>query len=293
MHPFNYVAPKTVEEAVSVLEKHGDKARPLAGGTDLLVQARGNKWDLEAVVDVKKIPEAMKLEASNDGLIIGSGVPCYQIYENEEVKKHYACIVDGAFIIGGIQIQSRAAVGGNLCNAAPSADAVPVLIATRATCNVASSNGTRSIPVEDFCTGPGQNILNPDELLVSLSFPKHGPNFGSRYIRFIPRNEMDIAVAGAGVSITLDNEVIKSIHVALASVAPTPILVKKITEELTGTNLTPETLSRAGELAKEAATPITDMRGTIEYRKHLSDVLTKRALADAIKRAQGGKVNGR
>jgi len=293
LHPFNYVAPKTVEEAVSVLEKHGDKARPLAGGTDLLVQARGNKWDLEAVVDVKKIPEAMKLEASNDGLIIGSGVPCYQIYENEEVKKHYTGIVDGAFIIGGIQIQGRATLGGNLCNAAPSADAIPVLIANRATCNIASSNGTRSIPVEDFCTGPGQNILNPDELLVSLSFPKHGPNFGSRYIRFIPRNEMDIAVAGAGVSITLDNEVIKSIHVALASVAPTPILVKKITEELTGTNLSPETLNHAGELAKEAATPITDMRGTIEYRKHLSDVLTKRALADAIKRAQGGKVNGR
>ena len=145
MHPFNYVAPKTVEEAVSVLEKHGDKARPLAGGTDLLVQARGNKWDLEAVVDVKKIPEAMKLEASNDGLIIGSGVPCYQIYENEEVKKHYTGIVDGAFIIGGIQIQSRAAIGGNLCNAAPSGDAICPLIVYGATANIAGPNGERKI----------------------------------------------------------------------------------------------------------------------------------------------------
>ena len=247
----------------------------------------------KVVINTKAVEEMNQLTCDSSGLTIGAAVPCYKIYQNSEIISAYPGIIDSASLIGGIQIQGRATLGGNLCNAAPSADGVPVLIANRATCNVASSNGTRSIPVEDFCTGPGQNILNPDELLVSLSFPKHGPNFGSRYIRFIPRNEMDIAVAGAGVSITLDNEVIKSIHVALASVAPTPILVKKITEELTGTNLSPETLNHAGELAKEAATPITDMRGTIEYRKHLSDVLTKRALADAIKRAQGGKVNGR
>ena len=247
----------------------------------------------KVVINTKAVDEMNQLTCDNSGLTIGAAVPCYKIYQNPEIISAYPGIIDSASLIGGIQIQGRATIGGNLCNAAPSADAVPVLIVNRAICNIASAKGTRSVPVEDFCTGPGQNILNPDELLVSLSFPKHDSNFGSRYIRFIPRNEMDIAVAGAGVSITLENEVIKSIHVALASVAPTPILVKKITEELTGTNLTPETLSRAGELAKEAATPITDMRGTIEYRKHLSDVLTKRALTDAIKRAKGEKVNGR
>lgn len=290
---FDYENPKTLSEAIELISKYGDDSRLIAGGTDLIVQMRIGRRTPKVVINTKAVEEMNQLTCDSSGLTIGAAVPCYKIYQNPEIISAYPGIIDSASLIGGIQIQGRATLGGNLCNAAPSADAVPVLIANRAICNIASTKGTRSIPVEDFCTGPGQNILNPDELLVSLSFPKHGPNFGSRYIRFIPRNEMDIAVAGAGVSITLDNEVIKSIHVALASVAPTPILVKKITEELTGTNLNPETLNHAGELAKEAATPITDMRGTIEYRKHLSDVLTKRALADAIKRAQGGKVNGR
>jgi carbon-monoxide dehydrogenase medium subunit len=290
---FDYENPKTLSEAIELISKYGDDSRLIAGGTDLIVQMRIGRRTPKVVINTKAVDEMNQLTCDNSGLTIGAAVPCYKIYQNPEIISAYPGIIDSASLIGGIQIQGRATIGGNLCNAAPSADAVPVLIANRAICNIASTKGTRNVPVEDFCTGPGQNILNPDELLVSLSFPKHDSNFGSRYIRFIPRNEMDIAVAGAGVSITLENEVIKSIHVALASVAPTPILVKKITEELTGTNLTPETLSRAGELAKEAATPITDMRGTIEYRKHLSDVLTKRALADAIKRAQGGKVNGR
>lgn len=290
---FDYENPKTLSEAIELISKYGDDSRLIAGGTDLIVQMRIGRRTPKVVINTKAVEEMNQLTCDSSGLTIGAAVPCYKIYQNPEIISAYPGIIDSASLIGGIQIQGRATIGGNLCNAAPSADAVPVLIANRAICNIASTKGTRNVPVEDFCTGPGQNILNPDELLVSLSFPKHDSNFGSRYIRFIPRNEMDIAVAGAGVSITLENEVIKSIHVALASVAPTPILVKKITEELTGTNLTPETLSRAGELAKEAATPITDMRGTIEYRKHLSDVLTKRALADAIKRAQGGKVNGR
>jgi len=290
---FDYENPKTLSEAIELISKYGDDSRLIAGGTDLIVQMRIGRRTPKVVINTKAVEEMNQLTCDSSGLTIGAAVPCYKIYQNPEIISAYPGIIDSASLIGGIQIQGRATIGGNLCNAAPSADAVPVLIANRAICNIASTKGTRSIPVEDFCTGPGQNILNPDELLVSLSFPKHDSNFGSRYIRFIPRNEMDIAVAGAGVSITLENEVIKSIHVALASVAPTPILVKKITEELTGTNLNPETLNHAGELAKEAATPITDMRGTIEYRKHLSDVLTKRALADAIKRAQGGKVNGR
>tara|TARA_B100000749_G_C18426657_1_gene466018 strand:+ start:420 stop:1301 length:882 start_codon:yes stop_codon:yes gene_type:complete len=290
---FDYENPKTLSEAIELISKYGDDSRLIAGGTDLIVQMRIGRRTPKVVINTKAVDEMNQLTCDNSGLTIGAAVPCYKIYQNPEIISAYPGIIDSASLIGGIQIQGRATIGGNLCNAAPSADAVPVLIVNRAICNIASAKGTRSVPVEDFCTGPGQNILNPDELLVSLSFPKHDSNFGSRYIRFIPRNEMDIAVAGAGVSITLENEVIKSIHVALASVAPTPILVKKITEELTGTNLTPETLSRAGELAKEAATPITDMRGTIEYRKHLSDVLTKRALTDAIKRAKGEKVNGR
>ena len=288
MHPFNYVAPKTVEEAVSVLEKHGDKARPLAGGTDLLVQARGNKWDLEAVVDVKKIPEAMKLEASDDGLIIGSGVPCYQIYENEEVKKHYTGIVDGAFIIGGIQIQSRAAIGGNLCNAAPSGDAICPLIVYGATANIAGPNGERKIAVEDFCVGPGKTVLKNGELLVSISVPKPDERSGAAYERFIPRNEMDIAVANAGVSLTLNDarDRIENARVAIGAVAPTTLLVSEAAEALIGKEPGEAAFAAAGDAAANAASPITDMRGSAAQRVHLSRVLTVRALERALKRIE-------
>ena len=220
MHPFNYVAPVTVKEAIDILEKHGDSARPLADGTDLLVQARGNKWDLDAVVDVKKIPEAMQLDVSNNGLTIGAGVPCYQIYDHEKIKSDYPGIVDGAFIIGGIQIQSRAAIGGNLCNAAPSGDAICPLIVYDATANIAGPSGNRDVSVEDFCVGPGKTVLKKGELLVSISVPKPPSGFGAAYERFIPRNEMDIAVAAVAVSVILDNSGtnFESVRIALASV---------------------------------------------------------------------------
>ena len=289
---FDYENPKTLSEATALLSKYGDDACLIAGGTDLIVQMRIGRRTPKVIVNTKSIAEMNELTCDNSGLTIGAAVPCYKIYQHPEIPIMYSGIVDAASLIGGIQIQGRATLGGNLCNAAPSADAIPSLIVNRATCNIVGSRGIRSIPVEEFCTGPGQNILESDELLVSLSFPKPESNFGSRYIRFTPRDEMDIAVAGAGVSITLENEVIKSICVVLASVAPTPLLVKEITEELTDTKLSSETLSRAGELAKQAARPITDMRGTIEYRKHLSDVLTKRALADSIQRTKGEKING-
>ena len=289
---FDYENPKTLSEATALLTKYGDDACLIAGGTDLIVQMRIGRRTPKVIVNTKSIAEMNELTCDNSGLTIGAAVPCYKIYQHPEIPIMYPGIVDSASLIGGIQIQGRATLGGNLCNAAPSADAIPSLIVNKATCNIVGSRGIRSIPVEEFCTGPGQNILENDELLVSLSFPKPESNFGARYIRFTPRDEMDIAVAGAGVSITLENEVIKSICVVLASVAPTPLLVKEITEELTDTKLSPDTLSRAGELAKQAARPIADMRGTIEYRKHLSDVLTKRALADSIQRTKGRKING-
>ena len=295
MHPFNYVAPVTVKEAIDILEKHGDRARPLAGGTDLLVQARGNKWDLDAVVDVKKIPEAMQLDVSNNGLTIGAGVPCYQIYDHEKIKSDYPGIVDGAFIIGGIQIQSRAAIGGNLCNAAPSGDAICPLIVYDATANIAGPSGNRDVSVEDFCVGPGKTVLKNGELLVSISVPKPPSGFGAAYERFIPRNEMDIAVAAVAVSVTLDNSGtnFESVRIALASVGPTPIFATKASNSLKGKSINESSISEAAAIAKDESSPISDMRGTIEHRKQLVFVLTKRSLTDAITRAKGGKVDGR
>ena len=289
MHPFNYVAPVTVKEAIDILEKHGDRARPLAGGTDLLVQARCNKWDLDAVVDVKKIPEAMQLDVSNNGLTIGAGVPCYQIYDHEKIKSDYPGIVDGAFIIGGIQIQSRAAIGGNLCNAAPSGDAICPLIVYDATANIAGPSGNRDVSVEDFCVGPGKTVLKNGELLVIISVPKPPSGFGAACERFIPRNEMDIAVAAVAVSVTLDNSGtnFESVRIALASVGPTPIFATKASNSLKGKSINESSISEAAAIAKDESSPISDMRGTIEHRKQLIEVITKRMLNEAVKRARG------
>ena len=289
MHPFAYVAPSTVAEAVAELSKHGDRARPLAGGTDLLVKARANVWELDAVVDIKNIPELMTLTINGSGLSIGAGVPCYQVYDNSEIAAQYPGIVDGASIIGGIQIQSRAGLGGNLCNAAPSGDGIPSLIALSAVAKIASVNGTREVAVEDFCTGPSRTVLKAGELLVSIEVPKPAANSGAAYTRFIPRNEMDIAVAGVGVFVQLDasGKNFESARIALASVGPTPILASAAGDSLAGKPVNDETIAAASALARDAATPITDMRGTIEQRKQLVEVLTGRMINKAVERARG------
>jgi carbon-monoxide dehydrogenase medium subunit len=291
----DYASPSTLQEALGILAEKGEKARVLAGGTDLLVLLRTlpeRVKNPDLIVDIKDIPELNELSYDPaSGLTLGAAVPCYKIYQNSEVSAAYPGLIDSASLIGGIQIQGRASIGGNLCNGTPSADAIPTLIAHNVTCNVAGSGGTREVAVEDFCTGPSRTVLGPTEILVSMHFPAPPPNFGARYIRFIPRNEMDIAVAGAGVSVVLNNGNFDSVRVALASVAPTPLVVTEISDSLKGRPANEESVNAAGQMAKAAARPINDMRGTIEYRKHLCDVLTRRALNAAITRAQGGTVD--
>ena len=284
----DYEAPTSVRGAVDLMNEAGDRARPLAGGTDILVQLRGRAYDLDLLVDVKNIPELNELTFDPDnGLTIGAAVPCYRVYGNSTVRSVYPGIVDAANIIGGTQIQGRASMGGNLCNAAPSADTVPAMIAYSGVARIAGPNGNREVALEDFCTGVRQTVLERGEILVATHFPTPAANSGANYIRFIPRNEMDIAVAGAGVSVELDNGNIKSARVTLASVAPTPLFVSEAGEAVAGKPATEETVRIASGLARDAAIPITDMRGTIEYRKHLCEVLTRRAMMTAIERAQG------
>lgn len=284
----DYEAPTSVREAVDLLNEAGDRARPLAGGTDLLVQMRGRAYNLDLVVDVKNIPELNELTFDPDnGLTIGAAVPCYRVYGNSTVRSVYPGIVDAANIIGGTQIQGRASMGGNLCNAAPSADTVPAMIAYSGVARISGPNGSREVALEDFCTGVRETVLERGEVLVAMHFPTPSANSGANYIRFIPRNEMDIAVAGAGVSVELDNGNIKSARVTLASVAPTPLFVSEAGEAVAGKPATEETVRIASGIARDAARPITDMRGTIEYRQHLCEVLTRRAMLTAIERAQG------
>ena len=282
----DYALPHSVREAVDLLAGHGSEARMLAGGTDILVLLRGG-LPAKLVVDVKDIPELNEITYDPvEGLTLGAAVPCYRVYGNRAVSRAYPGLIDAASLIGGTQIQGRASIGGNLCNAAPSADAIPPLIALEATVNIAGPGGSRQVAVEDFRTAPRQTVLARGEMVVSIHLPPPAPGTGARYIRFIPRNEMDIAVAGAGVSVALDNGTFKSARVALASVAPTPLFVREAGEALAGQEVNEANVQKAAEIARDAARPITDMRGTIEYRKHLCEVLTRRALNTAIDRAK-------
>ena len=287
MHPFNYYAPETVEEAIEILNKYGDKARCLAGGTDVLVQARGEKFELDAIVDIKKIPQLTKLEWTDSHLIVGAATPCHVLYEDSKVCEVFPGIVDSAFLIGGIQIQSRASLGGNLCNASPSADAICSLIVHEVICEIAGPNGVREIPVEDMCTGPGKNALMKGEFLVSLKIPLKKGEFSASYERFIPRNEMDIAVAAVASSVELSNGKVSSCRVALAAVGPTPIFAKEASELLVGKEPTDENIKKVSEKAKDIASPIADMRGTVEHRKDLIEVLTRRTIEKALERVGG------
>lgn len=284
---FDYQAPQSVGEAAQLLAEHGDRARILAGGTDLLVQMRAGRRQPSLIVDVKNIPELIGIHwDTGQGLTLGAAAPCYQIAANSQVREFYPSLVEVASLIGGTQIQGRASIGGNLCNSAPSADAVPLLIALAATCKIVGPGGERTVAVEDFCTGPGQNVLGHGEMLVSVHFPAPRPSQGARYLRFIPRNEMDIAVAGAGVSVVLNNGNFESARIALAAVAPTPVFVRESGEALAGQPVNDQSIARAASIAKQAAQPITDMRGTVEYRRHLCEVLTRRALQEAVARAR-------
>lgn len=287
MHPFDYIAPKTLTETIALLQEKGERARVLSGGTDLIVQVREDRREIDLMIDVKTIPELVEITYNPaSGLTLGAAVSCQRVYENPSLVTAYRGLIDAAELIGGVQIQNRASFGGNLCNSSPAADSIPALIVHYATCRIAGPDGKREVPVEHFCTAPGKNVLAPSEILVSLHFPPAPENFGAAYLRFIPRNEMDIAVVGCGASVQLsaDRKTFARARIALGAVAPTPLLVEAA-GELVGQPVTDEAISKAALEAQAAAHPITDMRGTAEYRRHLVGVLTRRALRKAIERA--------
>jgi len=289
LHAINYESPKTVDEAVKFLAAHGENARPLCGGTDLIIQLRAGVRRPEYIVDVKNIQEMRRIEFSmQHGLRLGAAVPCIAIYENGDMRKYYPGLTEAAHLIGSLQIQSRASVGGNLCNGSPAADTTPALIALGAKCRVVGSGGERLVPVEDFCTAPGRTVLQPGELLVEFQIPSPARNSSDAYLRFIPRNEMDIAVVGVGAAVTLDlsDERISDARIALAAVGPIPIFAREASQALAGKRINDEAFDRAAQLAIAATSPIDDMRGTAEFRRHITGVLTRRTLAKAIERAR-------
>jgi len=290
MQAFEYVAPKSAEEVVTLLAGKNGDARILAGGTDLIVQLREGRRKAKLIIDVKNIPELTQVNFDpKNELRIGAAASCHEICSDPNVSEHYPGLVDGIHLIGGVQIQNRASVGGNLCNASPAADSIPALIVHEAVCHISGSNGMRSLPVEDFCIAPGKNAMQSGEFLNSITVPIPKENFGAHYLRFIPRNEMDIAVVGAGASVVLDDDKTHfvSARIALGAVAPTPLLASAAGAFLSGKEVTRENVKEATRMAQEIAKPITDLRGTAEHRKHLVAVLVERALNKAIERAGG------
>jgi carbon-monoxide dehydrogenase medium subunit len=283
----NYTRASTVEEAVALLAAGGPTACVLAGGTDVIVQARERRREIDLFVDIKPIEETQQLSFNpDDGLTVGAALPCYRIYGDETVQRYYPALVDATTVIGGIAIQGRASLGGNLCNASPAADSLPAMIALGATAEIATPGGSRDTAfVADFCLGPGRNMLEPGEFVVSVHFPPPPPNSGAAWQRFIPRNEMDIAVANAGSYLRFEGDNVAEARIAIGAVAPTALLVDAAAKALTGRPLTDESIRDAMQASREAASPIDDMRGSVKQRRHLVGVLVERTLREAARRA--------
>jgi carbon-monoxide dehydrogenase medium subunit len=290
MKAFEYQSPTSIGEAVALLAGKDRKACPLAGGTDLLVALRRGLLEADILVDIKRIPGLNDIAFDPaEGLTIGAAVSCARLCEHPDARRLYPGLIDAASIIGGAAIQGRATLGGNLCNAAPSADSIPAMIVLNAVCTIAGPGGTRTVLADTFCAAPGKTVLGRNEMLVSIHFPSPAPNSGACYRRFTPRREMDIAVAGAGAWVVLsdDHACITDARVALAAVAPTPLLVESAGAALVGQAPTEAVFAEAARLAQESAHPISDVRGTQAQRRHLVGVLVKRALRGAIGRAKG------
>ncbi len=281
-----YTAPTTVEEAVRVLAGASGVAKVLSGGTDLLVQLRSGRAKPDLIVDIKKIPDMSGIRERDGGFVIGAATPGAVLGECEALRQAWPGVVEAANLIGSTQIQGRATLAGNLCNASPAADSVPALIAARATCVVAGANGRREVPVESIVTGPGRISLGRDEFIVAFHLARRPPRSADAYLRFIPRTEMDIAVVGAGVSVTLDpSGVCTDARVVLGAVAPTALLVADAAAALIGSALDATALERLDQAARRACKPIDDKRGTIEYRTKVAGVLARRTATIAYERA--------
>jgi len=289
MGSYAYLAPSTVAEAVAILADHAGqnkRAQVLAGGTDLLVQMRTMDRGPRTIVDIKAIAETNRLEIGPDSTFIGAAISSAVLNENAELTGLFPGLLESADLIGSTQIQGRASIGGNLCNASPAGDSIPALIANAAICVIAGPKGERELAVEAFLTGVGEQALEAGELLLGVKIPNPAPRTADAYLRFIPRTEMDIAVAGCGVRLGFDEAgVCTAARVGIGAVAPTALLVPSAADALMGTTVDEAALTAAGVACTEASSPISDKRGTADYRRKVVAVLCRRAAKIARDRA--------
>jgi len=283
----DYLAPTTTDEAVAALAEAGGAARVLGGGTDLLVQLRAGRLAPGLIVDLKRIAGAIGIRQEAGGFVIGAATPGAVLGEHAALVKAWPGVIEAANLIGSTQVQGRASLAGNLCNASPAADSVPAMVAARAVCVVVGPNGRREVPAESIAVSPGKTSLDPGEFVLEIRLPPRPARSGDAYLRSIPRTEMDIAVVGAGVSLTLDaSGVCTEAHVALGAVAPTVLLVPEAGAALVGTTVDDAALAALDAAARGACMPISDKRGTADYRTKIAGVLARRAAVIAYTRAE-------
>jgi carbon-monoxide dehydrogenase medium subunit len=288
MTELRYLAPTTLDEAIKAFAAAGSAGRILAGGTDLLVQMRSGALKPGVIVDIKKITEMTAIEPTADGgFRIGAAVPGAVLAEHPSFGKVWPGLLEAINLIGSTQVQGRASAGGNLCNGSPAGDSVPALVAAGAIATLQGPNGRREIKVEDVPAGPGRTNLLPGEILVSFALPPRPKGSSDAYLRMIPRTEMDIAVVGVGVSLTVTDGVCTAARVGLGAVAPTVLLVEAAAKALIGSKLDAAALNQAAAACSAACRPIDDKRGTIVYRTKVAGVLLKRTALIAAKRAAG------
>lgn len=287
MTDLRYEAPQTLAAALALLAGAGGATRLLAGGTDVIVQMETDLIEPQLLVDIKKIPELRTIAAADGGFRVGAAVPGMELLGHAAFCKAWPGVVEGVKLIGSIQIKSRASMGGNLCNASPAADSVPALAAAGAIARIAGPRGVREVPVEKVPIAPGKTSLAKDEIVVSFFLPPRPPHSGDAYQRFTPRTEMDIAVVGVGVNLTLDARgICTAARVVLGAVAPTVLLVEEAGAALIGTMGDAAALERLAAAARAACRPIDDKRGTKEYRTKVAGVLAKRTALAALERAK-------
>ena len=283
---FHLALPRSIEDCLKLLAERGPEAKLVAGGTDLLPQMKNGLIKPAAVIDLSGVADLRVLRREDGaGLRVGASVAAREIELDPYTRSAYPALAESGALVGSVQIRNLATVGGNLCNAAPSADMAPPLMALEAEAIIAGPRGRRRVPMADFFTGVRRTVLAPDELLVELIVPAPGPRSGGQYLRHTPRRELDIAVVGVASQVTLSDGVCRKARIALAAVAPTPIRATAAERALEGQPLTAQQIARAAQLAVEAARPISDQRGSADFRRHLVGVLTRRTLTTALERA--------
>lgn len=288
MHRFEYFAPASLDEALSLLKGRSDGVKLLAGGTDLLVQMKEAGRHPTAVVSLHKLSELKTIDSNGNGLRIGAGVDMTAITSSSIVQERYTALSDGAGVLGSVQTRNMATIGGNVCNAAPSADTTPGLVVLGAIAEIVGPDAKRELPVEQLFAGPGRTTLAPQEIVTAFRLPTPPSHTGSVYQRHTPRKIMDIAVVGVGARLTLSaSGAIDDARICLGAVAPTVIRAPEAEQALIGQSPSEALFERAAALAQQAARPISDVRGSAEFRRYLAGAMTKRCLGIALERAKG------